>query len=110
MYNCDKCGQEILPEYNNIGVVVAIAEAMDNDLLSDRYTREYANATLFNKPSRHFLPVYDAEGKMLCEGSPSRAQFIEGQPRDTRGFVEYTGEFERLYRAAHAKAQEMYPE
>ena len=107
MYRCDKCGQEIQPEYNNLCVVVAITDAINNDLQSDRYTREYVGARLFNNPSRHFIPVHDDKGNLLCEGSPSRAQFIDGQPRDTRGY-EYTEELERVFRAAHTKAKEMY--
>ena len=107
MYQCDKCGQDIEPEHNNLCVVGAIAEATDNDLRSDRHIREHVEATLFNKPSRHFLPVYDAD-RLLCEGSPSRAQFIEGQPRDTRGYA-YSQKLESLYRAAHMKAKELYP-
>lgn len=54
---------------------------------------------------RHLLPVTDEDGKVLCEGSPSRAQYLEGQPRDTRGY-EYRPEVEAEYRAAYAKMQE----
>ena len=107
MYSCDKCGQEIKPEHNNLCVVIGVGEAVDNNLHSDQYIRHHVNATLFNKPCRHFLPVYDGEN-LICEGSPSRAQFIEGQPRDARGFA-YTEELEKFYRTAWGKAQEMYP-
>jgi hypothetical protein len=48
---------------------------------------------------RHFLPI---EG---CNGSPSRAQYIDGQPRDTRGYP-YVLDFEPIIRAAYDTLQE----
>ena len=107
MDTCDKCGQEIIPAYNNLCVVAAIAEAIEDDLRSDKFILMHVNATRFNKPARHFLLVRNGD-TLFCEGSPSRGQFIEGQPRDMRGY-EYTEGLEKLYRAAWAKAQELYP-
>jgi hypothetical protein len=72
MFKCDKCGREV-PKNN---------DAVELDLLLDVSPLLYIN----NNPSaRHLLPVKE-KGKVVCEGSPSRAQYIKGQPRDTRGY------------------------
>lgn len=108
MSRCDKCRQEINPEYNDLSLVMGIAEALNEGFELDS---DYAHTAVINyrltKPSRHFLPVYDGDGKMICEGSPSNAQYIEGQPCDTRGYT-YVEASESIIRAAYAKAQEGY--
>ena len=81
---CDKCGQEVPPE-NDATIIQAIA------------TGSYIIA--FVARPRHFLPVKG------CEGSPSRSQYIEGQPRDTRGYP-YLFIYEGIWRDAYKKAQE----
>jgi len=86
MGRCNKCGQEV-PMANDATVIEAIA--FDTPVL-----------ILFSV-SRHFLPV---EG---CEGSPSRAQYIEGQPRDIRGYP-YEADQESMWRHALAEAQRLY--
>lgn len=81
---CDKCGKAV---------------AVTNDA-----TRVWALATgdplliLLCAP-RHFLPEGD------CPGSPSRAQYIEGQPRDTRGYP-YDQNLEKAVRAAYKELLE----
>ena len=50
---------------------------------------------------RHFLPVVDDNGAILCPGSPSRAQYIEGQERDTRPDSVYNPARETEIRAAY---------
>jgi len=77
--NCDKCGKPV-PRENDATQVYAVA--FDRPM-----------ALIFYKP-RHFMPTAD------CEGSPSRAQYIEGQPRDERGY-EYDPALEGPYRAAY---------
>jgi hypothetical protein len=83
MITCDKCGKEV-PRNNDATVIQAIA--MDEPM------------TMFFCQPRHFMPTED------CEGSPSRAQYIEGQPRDTRGY-RYMPEYEEMWRKAYAQAQ-----
>lgn len=51
----------------------------------------------------HFLPVVE-NGIVLCEGSPYRAQYLEGQPRDKRHFL-YFKSSEAPVRAAYQKLQ-----
>jgi hypothetical protein len=76
---CDKCGKPVRPHNNIYFVGVASGEIQGCGILLCR--------------NRHFLPE---EG---CEGSPSRAQYIEGQPRDARGFA-YLSECETKWRDA----------
>ncbi len=40
-------------------------------------------AYVIDSLSRHFLPVY-RNSQLICEGFPSRTQYIKGQPRDER--------------------------
>ena len=61
---CDKCGKACRPHNNIYFVGVASGEIEGYGILLCR--------------NRHFLPE---DG---CEGSPSRAQYIDGQPRDAR--------------------------
>ena len=77
------------------------------ELRSTYYDRgEFDNETLLNW-SRHLLPVIQ-DGVVLCEGSPTRAQFLERQPRDTRAGsprLDYTEELEEPVRAAYQRMQ-----
>lgn len=86
---CDKCGLEVQAS-NDATVVQALAY------------NEPAHCLFYG--ARHFLPVLDANGNVLCEGSPSRAQYIEGQPRDTRGYA-YDETQEARWRNAWATLQ-----
>lgn len=83
---CDKCGQEV-PMANDATVVQAIADGTPVLILMAK--------------ARHFLPVPG------CAGSPSRAQYIAGQPRDNRGY-HYVQKHEQLWRDAYAEAQRRY--
>ena len=80
---CDKCGKEVPPE-NDATIIEAYA--FNSPL------------TILACQSRHFLATED------CEGSPSRAQYIQGQPRDERGYA-YVKQHEAKWRAGYAKAQ-----
>ncbi len=82
---CDKCGKEV-PHSNDLSYIMAIKDNIPS--------------TIFAKPSRHFLPVPG------CEGSPSRAQYIEGQKRSLR--YPYKLELEQEWREAHAEAIRRY--
>lgn len=83
--NCDKCGRDV-PRNNDATEFEAIITG-------------YPVVILLNK-ARHLLPVFEG-GEKVCEGSPSRAQYLEGEPRDTRGYS-YKPENEDLYRRAYA--------
>ena len=76
---CDKCG-------NNVRAI------NDATLVWAKVTGQ-SMLILVSQP-RHFLP----EG--TCPGSASRAQYIKGQPRDTRGY-EYDKALESKVRAAY---------
>ena len=84
-YNCDKCGQTVPGNNNAVELSVRIGALTDF-------------GALFLRP-RHLLPIGN------CEGSPSRAQYLEGQPRDTRGYV-YDHNLEPTIREAYTKMQE----
>lgn len=85
---CDKCGRPV-PAANDM--VRVMAELPGCEALPAVWY------------SRHFLPV-EEDGEVVCEGSPSRAQYLEGQPRDTRGFP-YIEALEGHYREAWARLQ-----
>lgn len=80
---CDKCGQVVNPD-NDATIFWSFVVDDPTEIL--------------NKP-RHLLPTE------TCEGSPSRAQYLIGQPRDSRGY-EYDEKEESLLRAAYEKYQE----
>ena len=86
---CDKCLQDV--ELGNDAV--ALHFLMEIGRLPEGLDR-------FAYGARHLLPV---EG---CEGSPSRAQYLEGQLRDTRGYP-YVPENEQPWREAYARLQEL---
>lgn len=89
MANCDKCGKPV-PHNNDATIVSAVL-----------YGGVLGAMQIFGTRARRFLPTED------CEGSPSRAQYIEGQPRDTRGY-DYEPEWEERVREAFEKVQAEY--
>ena len=80
---CDKCG-ELVPPHNDI---------------RELETRRHQNTIFMLMRARHCLPVV-RDGVTVCPGSPSRAQYLEGQPRDTRAQYPYITEDEVGFRAA----------
>ena len=82
---CDKCGKEV--------------DVCNNAVLIDSYAYDNPVA-VFVFTARHFFPTED------CEGSPSRAQYIEGQSPDTRPNAQYDPELEQVYRTALAQVKE----
>lgn len=86
---CDKCSGPV--------------EDTNNALFLDCLLPENADAIFaphFHQP-RHLLPTThtDANGNVVvCPGSPSRAQYLEGQPRDEKS--PYNPARESLYRHA----------
>ncbi len=87
---CDKCKRDV-PQSNDATELEAIMTS--NPLV-----------ILGHKP-RHLLPVFEGD-QMVCNGSPSRAQYLEGQPRDTRGY-KYDAKLEFEFRAAYAQMQDV---
>ena len=88
---CDKCNR-VVWDANNAVLVDTVVQG---------FTVMHLVAQ-----SRHFLPVY-RHGRMVCKGSPSRAQYIEGQPRDTRGYT-YRKQDERVWRQAYRLVRRKY--
>jgi hypothetical protein len=84
---CNKCG-ELVPPHNDIRWLEAIRSG---------------NAMFLFFKARHCLPVI-RDGVVACPGSPSRAQYLEGQPRDDRGYP-YIADVEVSYRAAWVRLQ-----
>lgn len=84
MSACDKCGIDVHPANNVVQLNVILGRS---------------SGLVF---SRHLMPHRDENGALVCEGSPSRAQFLRGQPRDPRPEYPYDLEKERRYRAAYA--------
>lgn len=82
---CDKCGKPV--------------EADNDAVRLDCFAYPENGRYLLFAQSRHLFPTKD------CAGSPSRAQYFEGQPRDTRRY-EYVKEQEVLLRNAYKKMLE----
>jgi hypothetical protein len=94
---CGKCGRPVTVG-NDAGIVNLVAGIIQHhgpNFTMNQIDRASLAFSLIGSGIRHFLP----EGG--CEGSPSRAQYVSGQPRDTRGYP-YVEENERLFRAAWA--------
>jgi hypothetical protein len=85
---CDKCLRPVDPTND--------AMRLHAQILDDAGRPGDALWLQITTKPRHLLPI---EG---CEGSPSRAQYLEGQPRDTRDYP-YEEWFEPLVRAAYEK-------
>ncbi len=81
---CDKCGRTVAHEND--------ANAFDAHLGQ--------GLALLSSIHRHLLPVIE-DGVAVCEGSPSRAQYLEGQMRDKRTSYHYQQEYEERFRAAY---------
>lgn len=81
MGKCDKCGGHVVP-FNDAVLITCVYQKGEIDFFVS-----------FMHGSRHFFPTE------RCEGSPSRAQYIEGMPRDERGYP-YIEEYELKWRNA----------
>lgn len=82
---CDKCGREV--------------ESKNDATRLDFFL---GNILAFLAIPRHLLPVVE-DGELVCEGSPSRAQYLEGQARDKRASYPYREEYEGVIRKAYTK-------
>lgn len=84
---CNKCGRSVEPEND-----VAKLETLFHEV--------QGCVPPFYLQHRHIFTVMEGD-KMVCEGSPSRAQYLEGQPRDTREDYKYNPDLEQPYREAY---------
>ncbi len=84
--NCPKCGLEV--RFDNDGSVFEAILRHGDPLLA-----------ITIKPY-HLLPVVD-KGIVRCTGSPSRAQYVAGQPRDQRPEYAYDPAKQPFYAAAY---------
>jgi hypothetical protein len=98
---CKRCGKAI-PPWNN-------AEIFDRILSSIRTPIRHNYSSHLLPTSNHLLPVTDESGKLLCIGSPSRCQYFEGYPKDTRGKAEYLPESEKDFREARQELRRVFP-
>lgn len=87
-YFCDKCGERV-PNHNDV-------------VMFKSYAKIATGAACFFGQARHLLPVVRDE-KVVCEGSPELAQYLEGQPRDAQPGSTYDQALEAPYRAAYAE-------
>ncbi|MEI6346059.1 MAG: hypothetical protein WCO79_02395 [bacterium] len=93
---CDKCGREV-PPHNNL------------QLLVDEWFHLKKQVNYAAWGCRHILPVME-NGKAICEGSPSRAQYLEGQPHDPRPeYPHLGGEVENEFRTAYRRLLAKHP-
>ncbi len=83
---CDKCGR--------------LVRICDNAAHLDVYAGFASPAEILVTTPRHLIPIVE-NGVFICEGSPSRAQYLDGQPRDVGDFP-YDPALEALYREAYA--------
>ncbi len=84
---CRKCGG-IVPKHDNVSVFDCIRKG-------ELRTEDFC----------HLLPVITDDGTVICEGSPSRTQYLDGQPRDHRAIRQgyrYDPSNEAVYRSIHA--------
>ena len=88
---CDKCGGEVDPKN----------DAVNLDYILTR------NIALIGASSRHLLPIKGEQGKLVCEGSLSRAQYIMEVNHDTRGYP-YIPELAPKYQEAWKKLQKEF--
>jgi hypothetical protein len=85
---CDKCGGNV-PRDNDARLLERVIYSVNSEFY-----------VLLVRATRHLLPVIE-NGVVVCKGSPSRAQYIKGQPRDPRAEYSYLPEWEEFYRAAY---------
>jgi hypothetical protein len=87
--HCDRCGESVPTRNDTCHFDIFLT----------------GNPACIGGQPRHLLPVV-RDGVVICPGSPSRAQYIEGQPRDPRPRYAYDPKSEQRYRDAWRKLQE----
>ena len=91
-HKCDKCSGEVLP-HQDARHLEAVASGKGMIVLMTR--------------ARHLFPVTKGN-KVICEGSPSRAQYLPGQARDMRGVYAFNPKRQAYWRRAYKKLQKQY--
>ena len=86
---CVKC-QQVVPMGNDAWLIRKLAGLDELVILERRITR-------------HLIATPD------CPGSPHTAQYIEGQPKDKRGYG-YFADIEKCIRKGYEKAQQLQRE
>lgn len=92
--HCDKCGLAV-PITNDATQLEALVQGLSG---------QEAALALVATTARHLLPMENG-GVLVCPGSPSRAQYLDGQPRDER--YPYDPSKEKAYRAAFERLKGM---
>ncbi len=86
MTRCDKCGLPVTRENNALLLSIVVKRMVKHGV---DYVPGECNAldlmAIVVLRGRHLLPVTEGD-EVVCTGSPSRAQYLPGQPEDTRGF------------------------
>lgn len=100
MDTCDKCGTSVLRK-NDLGAVmeyIGDPRLVGGSPLGGPGTEDH----------RHFLPVYVYGGSemLVCEGSPSRAQYLFGKLRDSREGAIYYPDQEIYWRYGFLQLQQ----
>jgi len=86
MITCDKCGQPVRARNDTVTFDYLL-----------QHGRRPTGLERFAYGARHLLPTAH------CAGSPSRAQYLTGQPRDSREGYKYNPDKETPYREAYQK-------
>ncbi len=94
---CDKCGGQVALEND--------ATQLRAEYIESESPVGAALLGLFGV-ARHLFPVLEGE-QVVCEESPSVAQYLEGQPRDIRPQYPYLPEDEQRWREAYERLQWM---
>ena len=94
--HCDKCGQPVAAgnDAAMLTVAVGLIRKHGHGFAPEDIDRGALGFAFLSVGSRHLKPEGD------CPGSPSRAQYLKGQPRDDR--YPYLGSNEVEIRAAWA--------
>lgn len=96
---CNKCQMLVARRDDSLRYSIEVEKTQKYGIGYDESVVEkWVYTALLRHQSRHLFPVVIG-GVKLCEGSPSRAQYLEGQPRDSRDFL-YDAEQVPVYRAA----------
>ena len=98
---CDKCGQPVEPQ--NDAVVFDFLMVLKQSPYLQGVPQAMWRLCQWKGAGRHLIPTG------ACEGSPSRAQYLEGQEPDPRGYRIHP-ELTDLYREVYAEQQEAYAE
>lgn len=88
---CDKCGTEVDSQNDVL--------QMEFILNTDEFGRCNPMLALYGS-HRHLIPVSDENG-IVCEGSPSRAQYLPGQPLDPRPEYKWDDEIHKKVVSAY---------